>query len=476
MYVKTERHPDLPPPPSETGVLGWMRKNLFSSPLNTALTVFGLWVLWMTVPPFVRWALIDASWAGATREGCMPLPGQAAGACWVFIKVRLGLLMFGFYPEPERWRVVMAGVMLFASLGPLVAATLVRRGGEGHERMQLLFPAAGVLLVLGFCGFAPALVAAAFLFAPSFLSHVDSARPLGPVARSGRLTALWAVAVFAAARVAAGAYAPEAATSLALFAAVLALLPVFMGQAPETRWRAALLFTVFPFIGYWLFAGGAFGLAEVATDRWGGLSLTLLMASVGMTVSLPVGVLLALGRRSEMPVIRSLCLAYIEFIRGVPLISVLFMASVMLPLTLPEGTHFDKLLRALVGISFFYAAYMAEVVRGGLQAIPRGQYEAAESLGFRYWRAMRLIILPQALRVVIPGITNTFLGLFKDTTLVAVINLMDILGIVKSALADTQWLGYTKEAYVFAGFAFWIFCFSISRYSMRLEKRLEVKR
>jgi len=284
------------------------------------------------------------------------------------------------------------------------------------------------------------------------------------------------VAVFAAARVAAGAYAPEAATSVALFAAVLALLPVFMGQAPETRWRAALLFTVFPFVGYWLFAGGAFGLAEVATDRWGGLSLTLVMASVGMTVSLPVGVLLALGRRSEMPVIRSLCLAYIEFIRGVPLISVLFMASVMLPLTLPEGTHFDKLLRALVGISFFYAAYMAEVVRGGLQAIPRGQYEAAESLGFRYWRAMRLIILPQALRVVIPGITNTFLGLFKDTTLVAVINLMDVLGIVKSALADTQWLGYTKEAYVFAGFAFWIFCFSISRYSMRLEKRLEVKR
>lgn len=476
MYVKTDRHPDLPPPPTETGILGWLRRNFFSSPLNTALTAFGLWALWMAVPPFVRWAFLDACWTGNSREACLPAAGEAVGACWVFIKVRMGVLMFGFYPEAERWRVVMAAVVLFASLGPLVAASLSRRKGEAHERFVLLFPAAGALAVLGLCGPGPGLAAAAFLAAPSFLSLVDCSRPFGPLARSGRLAALWGLAVYAGARALAGAHAPGAAPSLALFALVAALLPLAMGRASETRWRAVLLLAVYPFMGYWLFSGGAFGLVPVATDRWGGLSLTLLMASVGMTVSLPVGVLLALGRRSDMPVIRALCVAYIEFIRGVPLISVLFMASVMLPLTLPEGTHFDKLLRALVGISFFYAAYMAEVVRGGLQAIPRGQYEAAEALGFRYWRAMRLIILPQALRVVIPGITNTFLGLFKDTTLVAVINLMDVLGIVKSALADTQWLGFTKEAYVFAGFAFWIFCFSIARYSMRLEKRLQVKR
>jgi general L-amino acid transport system permease protein len=208
---------------------------------------------------------------------------------------------------------------------------------------------------------------------------------------------------------------------------------------------------------------------------WGGLFLTLVIACIGMATSLPIGIVLALGRRSTMPVIRSASIAYIEFVRGVPLISVLFMVSVMLPLTLPEGVHFNKLLRALVGVSLFYAAYMAEVVRGGLQAIPSGQYEAAQALGLRYWKTMRLIILPQALRLVIPGITNTFLGLFKDTTLVAVINLMDILGIVKSALADSQWLGFTKEAYIFAGLTFWVLCFGISRYSMRLEKTLNTE-
>jgi general L-amino acid transport system permease protein len=177
-----------------------------------------------------------------------------------------------------------------------------------------------------------------------------------------------------------------------------------------------------------------------------------------------------------MPVTKTLCVCFIELIRGVPLISVLFMASIMLPLFLPEGAHFDKLLRALIGVSLFYAAYMAEVVRGGLQAIPRGQYEAAESLGCGYWRMMGLIVLPQALRLVIPGIVTTFLGLFKDTTLVAVIGLMDMLGIVKTALADTEWLGFPKEAYVFAAAVFWVFCFGMSRYSMHLEKRFQVRR
>jgi general L-amino acid transport system permease protein len=197
---------------------------------------------------------------------------------------------------------------------------------------------------------------------------------------------------------------------------------------------------------------------------------------VGLSASFPIGILLALGRRSNLPVIKAASIGFIEFIRGVPLISVLFMVSVMLPLTLPEGMNINKLLRALVGVSLFYAAYMAEVVRGGLQAIPRGQYEAAEAIGLHYWKAMGLIILPQALRLVIPGITNTCLGLAKDTTLVAVINLMDLLGILKSALADSNWLGFTKEAYVFAGLAFWVFCFSMSRYSLRLEKMLRIEK
>jgi general L-amino acid transport system permease protein len=182
--------------------------------------------------------------------------------------------------------------------------------------------------------------------------------------------------------------------------------------------------------------------------------------------------MLALGRRSDMPVVRMLCVGFIELIRAVPLITVLFMASVMLPLFLPEGVNFDKLLRALVGVSLFSSAYMAEVVRGGLQAIPKGQYEAAKALGLSYWKIMGLIVLPQALRIVIPGIVNTFIGLFKDTTLVLIIGLFDLLGMVQTALTDAAWLGFALEGYLFAGFGFWIFCFAMSRYSMRLERRL----
>ena len=190
-----------------------------------------------------------------------------------------------------------------------------------------------------------------------------------------------------------------------------------------------------------------------------------------MATALPIGILLALGRRSELPVIKTVCIAFIEFVRGVPLVSVLFMASVMFPLFLPENVNFDKLLRALVGVAFFYAAYIAEVIRGGLQAITKGQFEAAEALGWTYWKKMSVIILPQTLRLVIPGLANNFLSLLKDTTLVAVIGLLDLLGVAKAALADAEWLGYTKEAYVFAGLVFWIFCFAISRYSTYLEKK-----
>jgi general L-amino acid transport system permease protein len=215
-----------------------------------------------------------------------------------------------------------------------------------------------------------------------------------------------------------------------------------------------------------------FGLRVVETALWGGLFLTLVIAGVGIVASLPLGILFALGRRSDMPIVRAVCITFIEVMRGVPLITILFMASVMLPLFLPQGVNFDKLLRALVGVSLFSAAYMAEVVRGGLQAIPKGQYEAAQALGLSYWKMMGLIVLPQALRIVIPGIVNTLIGLFKDTTLVLIIGLFDLLGIVKAALTDASWIGYAAEGYVFAAFGFWIFCFGMSRYSLYVERKL----
>ena len=212
------------------------------------------------------------------------------------------------------------------------------------------------------------------------------------------------------------------------------------------------------------------------TRLWGGLMLTLVVAGAGIIAALPIGVALALGRRSQMPVIQGLCVAFIELVRGVPLITVLFMASVMLPMFLPEGVNFDKLLRALIGVTLFAGAYMAEVVRGGLQAIPRGQYEAGEALGLGYWRMMGLVILPQALQIVIPGIVNTFIGLFKDTTLVMIIGLFDLLGIVYTASTDPKWLGTAAEGYAFVALVFWIFCFGMSRFSVKLEHRLGLGR
>ncbi len=222
-----------------------------------------------------------------------------------------------------------------------------------------------------------------------------------------------------------------------------------------------------------LMYGGVFGMEYVSNTQWGGLPLTLGLSTIGLVVAFPLGVILALGRRSNMPAVRSICVVYIELIRGVPLITVLFMASVLFPLFLPTGVTIDKLLRAQVGMILFAAAYLAEVVRGGLQAIPKGQYEAAESLGLGYWRKMRLIILPQALRISIPPLVNTFIGFFKDTTLVIIIGLFDLLNAAKAALTDREWAGFYMEGYLFCAIIYFVFCYSMSRYSQNLERKLQ---
>ncbi len=253
---------------------------------------------------------------------------------------------------------------------------------------------------------------------------------------------------------------------------ILAMVPLFLPRFRHRLLYACGLVFLYPPVAYLFFAGGVFGLPFVETAQWGGLFLTLVIAGVGITASLPIGVLLALGRRSEMPVIRALCVVFIEVIRGVPLVTILFMASVMLPLFLPPGVTIDKLLRALIGVALFASAYMAEVVRGGLQGIPKGQYEAAMALGLGYWQMMGYVVLPQALRMVIPGIVNTFIGLFKDTALVTIIGLYDLLGMSRFIIQDPKWLGLAAESYLFAGFGFWVFCFAMSRYSMYVEKVL----
>ena len=260
---------------------------------------------------------------------------------------------------------------------------------------------------------------------------------------------------------------------VAMFVALL--IPFLMPKVPRKGLNALLLLVIFPIVSFFLLLGGTFGLRHVETSLWGGLMVTLIISFVGIVVSLPAGILLALGRRSSMPVMKTVCVVFIELIRGVPLITVLFMASVLLPLFLEPGNNIDKFLRALIGVSIFASAYMAEVIRGGLQAIPKGQYEAADALGLNYFHKMTFVVLPQAIKLVIPGIVNTFIGMFKDTSLVTIISMYDLLGIVKASFGDSGWITPVTPltGLIFAGFTFWIFCFGMSRYSAFVERRLD---
>ena len=233
---------------------------------------------------------------------------------------------------------------------------------------------------------------------------------------------------------------------------------------------------IYPIIGIKLISGGIFGLKWIETGAWGGLSLTLIVSAFALILCFPIGMFLALGRRSELPVIKYSSIGFIEIWRGVPLITVLFMSAVMFPMFLPDGTYMDKLMRVIIAITLFEAAYMAEVIRGGLQALPRGQYDAAKSLGMGYWRLHLLVILPQALKLVIPGIANTFLALVKDTPLIFVVGLLELAGMIGLAKTNPKWLGMAIEGYVFAGLVFWVICYAMSRYSQRLEKRLSTER
>ena len=247
---------------------------------------------------------------------------------------------------------------------------------------------------------------------------------------------------------------------------------------PEKYKKYLLLFLIFvyPIIGLKLISGGDFGLKFVETGAWGGLSLTFIVSAFALILCFPVGMFLALGRRSNLPAIRYSSIGFIELWRGVPLITVLFMSAVMFPMFLPDGTYVDKLIRVLIAITLFEAAYMAEVIRGGLQALPRGQYDAAKSLGMGYWNMHFLIILPQALKLVIPGIANTFLALVKDTPLIFVVGLLELAGMVNLAKTNPKWLGMAMEGYVFAGLVFWVICYAMSRYSQNLEKKLKTER
>jgi general L-amino acid transport system permease protein len=465
-------HPDLAPPPTEIGLRGWLYHNLFSGWVNSAVTIAsGLLLVWI-LGEVLPWLFFDAYWRGDDRSAC-PAPGEREGACWVYIKVWFKQLMYGRYPQEMLWRINAAYVLLAGGLIPLIIP---------HEPESLFSSPTGWRKVVGAI-MGVLLVLSLLVGAPVWFPAIFFWVGVGLFVGYGFVLAVgypvMAVLLFLVALPLHPHLAP-AHGGWAVFLAVLLSLQGLMAFGnrlwPRFSYKAALaamMLAVFPIVCLYLFSGDALGLEEVETPLWGGLFLTLVIALTGIVASLPLGVVLALGRRSNMPVVKSVCVVFIEMWRGVPLITVLFMASVMFPLFMPEGVNFDKLLRALLGVMFFASAYMAEVVRGGLQAIPKGQYEAADAVGLSYWKSMGLVILPQALKIVIPGIVNTFIGLFKDTTLVLIIGLFDFLGMAQAVATNPDWLGFYVEGYIFVAFGFWVFCFGMSRYSIYLENKLQ---
>lgn len=442
-FVRKEMAPEMSPPVNEAGILGWMRKNLFSNIPNTILTLFALYILYLTIPGVIQWVFTDAVWSGADRLACATvaqggeLPADWKAACWPYVGAYLKLFIYGRYPDAELWRVNIVLIMFFVGLVPLLMPNLPFKR-ENLIFMLIVFPVASFVLLSGgalnFNGF----LLPDAIMAPSALKFwVDF---------------------------------------LILTAIICAAIGAYM-KATDTDPKAAVIITAIgmAILGLILFVMSIdFGLEPVETDRWGGFVMTLVIAVTGIVAALPLGILLALGRRSNMPAVSLFSVIFIEFWRGIPLITVLFMSSVMLPLFLPDGVTFDKLLRALIGVALFSSAYMAEVVRGGMQAIPKGQYEGAMAVGLNYWQSMRMIILPQALKIVIPGIVNTFIGLFKDTTLVSIIGLLDFLGMINLSHSDSVWATPVQAmtSYVFCAFIFFLFCFGMSRYSIFMEDRL----
>lgn len=363
---------------------------------------------------------------------------------------------------------------------PLLAAPLSTSGAVGWMRQNLFSSIGNTILTLIGIFIAYSLIMPFIQFALIDAVWTGENRDACLVADGGHSGACWAYVKAYFPQFIYGRYPVEERFRVDIVFVLFALLlvPLAMPTVRQKTLNALLFLVVFPIVAYFLLTGLVIGdsvvLPIVETSAWGGLLVTLVIAVTGIVASLPLGILLALGRRSQMPIVRLVSVFFIEFWRGVPLITVLFMSSVMLPLFLPEGVTFDKLLRVLIGVTLFSAAYMAEVVRGGLQAIPKGQYEGAMALGLRFWPMMYLIILPQALKLVIPGIVNTFIGLFKDTTLVLIIGMFDLLGQIQSSFTDPAWSSPSQghTGYLFAAIVFWVFCFGMSRYSIFMENRL----
>jgi general L-amino acid transport system permease protein len=498
VFVRQELVPERPAPIKTTGFVGFLRTRLFNSPTNILITIVSVLLLWFTIIPSVKFLLIDAVWSGKDRNACLAEnAGHVVGACWPYIQAKFTQFIYGFYPEQERWRVNLTFIMAAILLLPLLIPRLPAKGlNAGLFFIALPIVAFFLLHGGGLKGFGISWTAD---FLSGFTNSIgDAGRKLASVGETKPaigplLVLLGKLIVFVSTAVSfviwpltwlrdqiqtAGnpVWADFAATAAIVSAALFVLNGGF-----RTGWRALIVsLAIFAAIGIVIAAMGLDrgGLPIVDTRLWGGLLVTLVVSVTGIVASMPIGIALALGRRSTIPLIRTFSVAFIEFWRGVPLITVLFFATYMLPLFLPAGFTVDGLVRALIGIALFAGAYQAEVIRGGLQAIPRGQAEAASALGLSYWKTTGLIVMPQALRHVIPGLVNSFIALFKDTSLVSIVALFDLLGSLRASFADPNWATPTTlfTGFAFTGMVYFVFCFGMSRYSLFVERRLNAHR
>ncbi|KIC41085.1 amino acid ABC transporter permease [Ruegeria sp. ANG-R] len=425
-FVRTEMLPEQAPPASEVGALGWIKHNLFSSWLNSILTIISLYAVYYVLSGILPWTF-QSVWNADSLNQCREIMlenwGSTHGhACWAVINDRWLQLLFGFYPSHLYWRPILALILLLVALAPVLYSDRV-------PTKMLIFSAIYPFLMVWL---------------------MWGGTIWGPISAALGFVVGW------------GVYTIVSKQLSGLFGIILGVLASVIWWLFISSYFTSAMASIIPI-----------GMEAVESRQFGGFMLAVLLGVVAIGVSLPIGIVLALGRQSDLLIVKYLCVGFIEFIRGVPLITLLFVASLLLNLFLPPGTNFDIILRVMIMMTLFSAAYMAEVIRGGLAALPRGQYEGADSLGLNYWQAQRLIIMPQALKISIPGIVSTFIGIFKDTTLVSIIGLFDVIGLASAIRADTAWNGIYWELFAFIAALFFVVCFSMSRYSMYLERKLQ---
>ncbi len=470
-FTRTEMLPPQPPPVSQSGAVKWVRENLFSGPLNTILTLLSILVVYYLLNLSLPW-LLHGVWNASSLTECRTIIAanfgpDAGGGCWAMIHARWYQWIFGFYPPEVYWRPILNFGLLFVAMAPILFSDNLRGsvklvGTVAVLTIIALTLAQGPWWVFALCSALMLASVAVALLAPRYLLVATVLYPFATVwllwggSIWGPVTAMLGFVVLVLV------YRPLSPRLGVVMATSLAVVAAAIWWGVLDSYVAAALEQVV-----------SLSIQPVESDKFGGFLLAFLIGVSSISISLPIGILLALGRQSDMFLIKTLSVAFIEFVRGVPLITMLFTASLLLQYFLPPQVQFDLILRVIILVTLFSAAYNAEVIRGGLAALPKGQYEAADALGMDYWQAQRLIIMPQALKVSIPGIVSTFIGLFKDTTLVSFVGLQDPLrGITTIVRADINWKGIYWEPYIFVGVIFFAACYGMSRYSLYLERKL----